>query len=111
MLHRDQLMKMESAVRSALQGRGGTIVGVVEEMKTVQKPVGKLCTKLYTITGVGVCMVFLCSIQKKSQLNILKNNLTKYQPQTLSECFESSWENQIPRTEEGQTRPKYTFIK
>ena len=53
MLHRDQLMKMESAVRSALQGRGGTIVGVVEEMKTVQKPVGKLCTKLYTITGEG----------------------------------------------------------
>ena len=46
-------MKMESAVRSALQGRGGTIVGVVEEMKTVQKPVGKLCTKLYTITGEG----------------------------------------------------------
>ena len=37
---RDQLTKMESAVRDALQGRGGTIVGVREEMKTVQKPVG-----------------------------------------------------------------------
>ena len=58
---------MESAVRSALQGRGGTIFGVVEEMKTVQRPVGKLCTKLYTITGGG-CMVFLCSICKKVHL-------------------------------------------
>ena len=52
-------MKMESAVRSALQGRGGTIFGVVEEMKTVQRPVGKLCTKLYTITGGGGHGIFM----------------------------------------------------
>ena len=61
-------MKMESAVRSALQGRGGTIVGVVEEMKTVQKPVGKLCTKLYTIKGEGGAWYLYAPYRRKVNL-------------------------------------------
>ena len=80
-------MKMESAVRNALQGHGGTIVGVVEEMKTVQKPVGKLCTKLYTITGGGGHGIFYAPYMEKSPLNILKNNLTKYQTFDFERMF------------------------
>jgi len=81
-------MKMESAVRNALQGHGGTIVGVVEEMKTVQKPVGKLCTKLYTITGEGGgAWYFYAPYGEKSPLNILKNNLTKYQTFDFERMF------------------------
>ena len=57
---------MESAVRSALQGRGGTIFGVVEEMKTVQRPVGKLCTKLYTITGGGAWYFYAPYVKKST---------------------------------------------